>query len=197
MAQVQERIYASGVPPLGKQPRSQEGLMQWSLDPGDGQRLAVTLNCGWTALMETTLRGLRVSHAHCPPPPWMDSEHTEEAGLLRTSLKQRGVWHGTLGVFCVSSSSPREPIIRLLDFAPDQAAGCRVPESSGDDEGVAFADLSRKQRRPAVHVQLGENGIYDALMTSIAAHPQMDELVAGKADGSIVGIGICAADNEA
>ncbi|KAI5073143.1 hypothetical protein GOP47_0011156 [Adiantum capillus-veneris] len=145
------------------------GIQSISLNQGCEQQLAFHLLNGWSGVLD--LSGLKVTHIHCPPPPWCSVEGEGDCVLKKAVLllRRKPTWLSANSIYaCPSFSSSK---IKLLDFD----LGPSSPHTVEGTEDEALAE----------HVEVSTS----APVTTCAAHPLNDQFVAGTIEASILVFG--------
>eukprot|EP00897_Mesotaenium_endlicherianum_P002345 jgi/Mesen1/2138/ME000152S01232 len=144
------------------------GVQSISFDPSDASRLGFHLNNGWSGAVD--LGTQKLTHAHCPPPPWSSAEEGDGSQPLSQSAamamghRRRPAWLAPHSVFCVPSGSEQK--LLLLDF--------------GASSALRTADSDPLAESSSALVEVSEEVI------AVTAHPTLDHLVASTAAGSLL-----------
>jgi hypothetical protein len=159
---------------------SDSGVHWIGCDPNDCRRLGYHLTNGWSGVLD--LMKPCVTHAHCPPAPWLEARQSEvraenslEPDALSVPLsdlrRRTPCWLPDGGSFAVGLGV--KPGVRVLDFAP-------TPKSRHWIHGLTIADL---EREPAGRYATGNEPVFietSSKIFSVAAHPyHHGELIAG------------------
>ncbi|MCO5597153.1 hypothetical protein L7F22_051229 [Adiantum nelumboides] len=144
------------------------GVQSISLNQCCEQQLAFHLVNGWSGVLD--LSTLKVSHIHCPPPPWHSVEGEGDCVLRRAVLLHRKpTWLSAHSIYaCPSFSSSK---IKLLDFNLGPSSPHKVEAT--EDEALAK------------HVEVSTS----VPVTTLAAHPLNDQFVAGTMEAAILVFG--------
>jgi len=159
---------------------SDSGVHWIGCDPHDCRRLGYHLTNGWSGVLD--LMKPCVTHAHCPPAPWLEARQSEvrpenslEPDALSVPLsdlrRRTPCWLPDGGSFAVGLGA--KPGVRILDFAP-------TPKSRHWIHGLTIADL---EREPDGRYATGNEPVFietSSKIFSVAAHPyHHGELIAG------------------
>ena len=159
---------------------SDSGVHWIGCDPNDCRRLGYHLTNGWSGVLD--LMKPCVTHAHCPPAPWLEARQSEvraenslEPDALSVPLsdlrRRTPCWLPDGGSFAVGLGV--KPGVRVLDFAP-------TPKSRHWIHGLTIADL---EREPDGRYATGNEPVFietSSKIFSVAAHPyHHGELIAG------------------
>ncbi|XP_068636870.1 uncharacterized protein [Aristolochia californica] len=137
-------------------------------DPSCPYQLAFHLDDGWSGVLNT--HSLQVTHVHCPPPAWLDSE---DSSTGYTNIR-KPAWIPTYSIYAVGSSSSNG--IHLLDFYPHKSSACHVDFS----EGVETTSQETNQTTRNTYIPLSKS------VTACAAHPLNGTIVAGTQQTSLL-----------
>ena len=149
-------------------------------DPADSRRLGFHLANGWSGVVD--LLKPCVTHAHCPPAPWLEVNRQHNAAVndvqpdalsvpIRDLRRRRACWVPGVGTFAVGMGV--KPGVRVLDFTPTTKSRHWV-------HGLTMADLDKE---PEMRYATGNEPVLIETSTKIftvAAHPlHHGELIAG------------------
>ncbi|KAH7432829.1 hypothetical protein KP509_07G042100 [Ceratopteris richardii] len=141
------------------------GIQSISLNRGCQQQLAFHLNNGWSGVLD--LLALKMSHIHCPPPPWLYDDLEGDSRQKNANLlaQRKPTWLSANSVYaCPSLSSS---FIKLLNF---QAGPSSPHYVEGTEDNLA----------PVVQIATSEHSM------TCAAHPLNNQIVAGTNGASIL-----------
>ncbi|KAJ4847025.1 hypothetical protein Tsubulata_006979 [Turnera subulata] len=136
-------------------------------DPSCPYQLAFHLDDGWSGVLD--VYNSEVTHVHCPPPAWLNSNTATSLMYLR-----KPSWLPTNSVYVVGSSA--EDGIYLLDFYPDPSSPCHV-QYCEDVEKHSGSSIRKKHNR---FVPLSEG------VTACATHPLNGAIIAGTKESSLL-----------
>lgn len=165
---------------LGTEANIEHTGVQWiGCDPRDSRRLGFHLVNGWSGVVD--LMKPCVTHAHCPPPPWLEAprpENVPENAIAPTihnipisdSRRRQACWLPDGRSFAVGLGV--KPGLRVLDFAPSAASRHWV-------HGLTVADFDREPERR--YASGGEPVFVEtsSKVYTVAAHPFGGEIMAG------------------
>ncbi|XP_049372953.1 uncharacterized protein LOC125837917 isoform X2 [Solanum verrucosum] len=88
------------------------------INPSCQNQLAFHLDDGWSGVLD--VHSLKVTHIHCPPPPWLDDFND----LANLRCLRKPSWIPAYSIYVVGSLSSNG--LYLLDFYPDRSSPCHV-----------------------------------------------------------------------
>ena len=165
---------------LGTEANIEHTGVQWiGCDPRDSRRLGFHLVNGWSGVID--LMKPCVTHAHCPPPPWLEAprpENVPENALAPTlhdipisdSRRRQACWLPDGRSFAVGLGV--KPGLRVLDFTPSAASRHWL-------HGLTAADFDREPER---RYSIGSEPVFvetSSKVYTVAAHPFGGEIMAG------------------
>jgi len=181
---------------LAEAVKIQNAGVHWiGCDPADSRRLGYHLANGWSGVID--LMKPCVTHAHCPPAPWLEVDQPTNAvinDVERSALsvpicdlrRRRACWLPDGTAFAVGLGV--KPGVRVLDFAA-------TPKSRQWVHGLTVADLDRE---PEERYASGIPTMFIETSTKIftvAAHPcHRGEIIAG-GESSLSLLGYVATSN--
>ncbi|CAN4119837.1 unnamed protein product [Withania somnifera] len=88
------------------------------INPSCQYQAAFHLDDGWSGVLD--VHSLKVTHIHCPPPPWLDDLND----LAYVHCLRKPSWIPAYSIYVVGSLSSNG--LHLLDFYPDRSSPCHV-----------------------------------------------------------------------
>lgn len=145
------------------------GIESINVDPSCRYQLAFHLSNGWSGILN--LNSLKVTHIHCPPPPWIK----DNSLTMYVYHKRKPAWLPTDSIYAVGSSHGNG--INFLDFSPDMKSSCYVTYDNDDFQ----TEIEERDEHSVNHFLQAS-----ASVVACAAHPLSTSIVGGTEGGSLV-----------
>lgn len=138
------------------------------INPSCQYQLAFHLDDGWSGVLD--VHSLKVTHIHCPPPPWLDDFN--DLTYLRCLRKPS--WIPAYSIYVVGSLSSNG--LYLLDFYPDLSSPCHVDFNEEMQELCGV----KSQHNQNQFIPTTEG------VTACIAHPSSGTIVVGTKHSSLL-----------
>ncbi|XP_060216595.1 uncharacterized protein LOC132644062 isoform X2 [Lycium barbarum] len=137
------------------------------INPSCQYQLAFHLDDGWSGVLD--VHSLKVTHIHCPPPPWLDVLDLDSVHCLR-----KPSWLPAYSIYVVGSSSSKG--LFLLDFYPDRSSPSHVDFNEEMQE--LYGVKSQHKQNQFIPTTEG--------VTACIAHPSSGTIVVGTKPSSLL-----------
>ncbi|KAL3139232.1 hypothetical protein ABBQ32_006000 [Trebouxia sp. C0010 RCD-2024] len=157
-------------------PRS--SVQSINLNHKDCNRLAFHLASGWSGVLD--LRSQAVTHVHCPPPA--DATQPVHQYGRSGGERQQPCWMPDGASFCVGEAAGTG--LHIVDFHPSSHSPCHVGCTANQ---IGFAPA--KDATSGWHAPTLPSAVtipVTSAITSVTAHPDTDEIVAGTEAGRLL-----------
>lgn len=138
------------------------------INPSCQNQLAFHLDDGWSGVLD--VHSLKVTHIHCPPPPWLDGFND----LANLRCLRKPSWIPAYSIYVVGSLSSNG--LYLLDFYPDRSSPCHVDFNEEMQELCGGKSLQKQNQ----FIPTTEG------VTACITHPSSGTIVVGTKHSSLL-----------